>query len=161
MDNQALLDTPPRAVTASDLTQFLSYRLMRLHSALNAQATAILAGHGLLLGQWRIIAICGEGVAHTSRDLGKFFGLDPAFVSRTLRSLESAGHVIISRRDTDRRLLFVALTESGQALYETVLPIMQERQQALLDALSEEERAMIFPILDKLETAAERRSFSG
>ena len=37
---------------------------------------------------------------------------------------------------------------------------MQARREALLDALSPEERDAIFRIIDKLESAAKRRTFT-
>ena len=37
---------------------------------------------------------------------------------------------------------------------------MQARQEALLDALSPDERAAIFGMIDKLENAARRRDFT-
>ena len=144
----------------ADLTRFLSYRLMRLHSALNAQATAILSGQGLTLGQWRLLALCGGGLASTSRDFARFFGLDPAFVSRTLRSLAEAGLMEVRRHGGDRRMLDVTLTRRGRALHDAILPLMRGRQAALLDALDPAERRALHPILDKLERAAERRDFS-
>ena len=142
-----------------DLTRFLSYRLMRLHSALNAQATALLSREGLTLGQWRLLALCGAGLAGTSRDFARFFGLDPAFVSRTLRALAEAGLMEVRRHGKDRRMLDVALTARGRALHDAILPRMRGRQAALLDALDPAERRALHPILDKLERAAERRDF--
>ena len=75
-----------------ELTDFLSYRIVRLHQALNNQATALVASiAGVSLIQWRVIAMVGSDTARTARELVRKSVIDPAVISRTLRSLESAG----------------------------------------------------------------------
>ena len=143
------------------LSKFLTYRIARLHHAMNAQAAAILAEvSGISLGQWRVLAVVGSGGAMTARDLAGYSGYDPAFISRTIRSLEVAGLVRTARSDADRRVLTIALTGKGGELYARTLPFMQARQEALLAALAPDERAAVFRIIEKLERAAERREFT-
>lgn len=152
-----------RAGTAGPppLTQFLTYRIARLHHAMNAQAVAILAEvSGISLGQWRVLAVVGSGGAMTARDLARHAGYDPAFISRTVRALEVAGLVRTSRSDADRRMLSIALTGQGGELYARTLPFMHARQEALLGALAPDERDAVFVIIEKLERAAERRKFT-
>ena len=142
------------------LAQFLTFRLARLHNAMNAQAVALLAkASGITLGQWRMIALVASGEVSSSRDLSRIFGFDPAFVSRTVGSLEAAGLMTSKRSTLDKRLLELEITEAGRRVYEKTLPTMRARQAHLLDALNEEDREVIFTIFNKLETAAERRTF--
>ena len=156
-----VLRTPPGGATFRPLTRFLTYRILRLHHALNAQAVAILAEvGGISLGQWRVLAMIGSGGALTARDLARRTGLDPAFISRTMRSLERAGFVRTARSDADRRVVTVELTAEGAELHDRTLPVMQARQEALLQALAPDERDAIFRIIDKLERAARRRGFT-
>lgn len=148
-------DTSP-----SGLPSFLSYRITRLHQALNAQAISLLSEvSGLGLVQWRVISMLGSDQARSARDVAAKIGLDPGLLSRTLRSLEDAGYVKTWRPESNRRLLQIELTESGQAIYRKTLPTMQARQAALLSALDPSEREMVFRIIDKLELAAEQRVF--
>lgn len=142
------------------LPQFLSFRIARLHLALNAQATAVLAKEAEIgLGQWRLLSMIGSGAASTTREVSARTGMDPAFVSRTLRSLETAGLVEAKRSQSDRRQINLELTEAGSVLYAKVLPRMQARQENLLRALEPRERDLVFRIIDKLEIAAEVREF--
>lgn len=145
---------------AANLPQFLTYRITRLHLALNAQATKILSEHDLGLGQWRMIAMAGSGAARTTRELAEETGMDPGFISRTLRSLEDAGLMRAKRSDADRRQMQIELTHAGRNLFEAVLPKMQRRQNALMDCLSPREREDILIIIDKLERAAKMRDFN-
>ncbi len=143
-----------------DVRSFLTYRIVRLHQAMNAQAVAILQSKcDLTQGQWRVIATIGSGMAAAARDIAIMTNMDPAMISRTLRSLEAQGLVTTHRPDQDRRVLNAELTDAGREIYEKVLPGMQARQERLLSALSPDERAVIFQIIEKLQRAAEKRDF--
>lgn len=142
------------------VSEFLTYRIARLHLALNAQATSILeATAHISLGQWRVIVMIGGGEASTSREVSARSGLDPAFVSRVSASLDAEGLITTRRSTADRRILDLSLTPLGAEIYERLQPIMQARQDALLAALDETEREAIFTIIDKLDIAAEARAF--
>ncbi len=148
-------ETPSRP-----LQQFLTYRMLKAHLAMNAQAAAVLdKAAGITLGQWRVLSFVGSGDARTSRAVAAFSGLDPAVISRTIRALENDGLMVAKRLPEDRRTLELSLTEKGRSVFATILPLMQSRQQHLLDALSPEERKLIHGALEKLELASERRDF--
>ncbi len=150
-----LNETPSRP-----LQQFLTYRVLKAHLALNAQAAVVLAkAGGITLGQWRVLSFIGSGDARTSRAVAAFSGLDPAVISRTIRALEGEGFMTAKRLPEDRRTLELALTDKGREAFDTILPLMQARQQHLLDALSPEEQNLIHGALEKLEIASERRDF--
>ena len=143
------------------LTQFLTCRILCLHHALDAQAVAILSDiSGIGPGQWRVLAMVGAGGVMTARGLARATGLDPAFISRTVRSLEDASLLWTARPDADRRVVTIGLTAHGTELYARTLSFKQARQEALLEALSPDERDAIFRIIDALESAARRRKFT-
>ena len=155
-----LSDADLEASTDLELTQFLTYRVVKLHNALNAQAVAVLDRvAGITLAQWRIIALVGSGTAKTARDIAQKSIIAPAVTSRTTRVLEQAGLLSTRRPSADRRVLELHLTPRGRKIYEETLPHMQARQRALLSALTPVEREMISEIFDKLEVAAARREF--
>lgn len=153
-------DLAHEPVADRKLTEFLTYRVVRLHHALNAQGMDVLNDvAGVTLSQWRVIAMVGSGTATTSRDIARVSVIDPAIISRTVHGLEEAGLLTTSRPADDRRVLQMALTGRGREIYARTLPHMQARQNALLGALSAAEQEMIFGIFDKLEEAAESRDF--
>lgn len=143
-----------------ELTQFLSYRVVRLHHALNAQAVALLDDvAGVTLLQWRVIAMVGSGTATSSRDIAQKTIIDPALISRTVKVLQELKLLATERQDEDRRVVNLSLTPQGREIYDRTLPHMQARQESLLDALDPSEQEAVFHILEKLELAAERRGF--
>lgn len=143
------------------IQQFMTYRLLKAHLALNAQASAVLdKAAGITLGQWRVLAFVGSGDARTSRAVAAVSGLDPAQISRSLKTLEADGLIRTERLPEDRRTLALSLTDKGREAFDTILPIMQARQRHLIDALSPAERKVILSALEKLELASEEREFS-
>lgn len=145
---------------ARPIQQFLTYRLLKTHLALNAQASAVLdKTAGITLSQWRVLAFVGSGDIRTSRALSAVSGLDPAQISRSLKALEEDGLIKADRLPEDRRTLELALTDKGREAFDAILPVMQSRQRHLMDTLSPEERKLILGALEKLELASERRDF--
>lgn len=79
--------------------------------------------------------------------------MDKAAVSRAVAALWKHGMLIKADDPQDQRLVRLTLSEKGQALHETLLPIREARQQRLEDVLSAEERKTLFEIFRKFETA--------
>lgn len=141
-------------------TGFITFQISRMHNALNAQATDLLSKvAGLTLGQWRILSLVAGGHADTARGLTTAARLDPGFVSRTLGAMETAGLVQTSRAKQDRRRLEVRVTRKGRKIFDETLPHMLNRQQHLLEALDDDERAQARSIFSKLEAAAQFREW--
>jgi DNA-binding MarR family transcriptional regulator len=140
------------------LQDFLTFRLARLNQALNNQVTDVLSKHAQIgLTEWRVLSILASSDAGTARDVANVTGIDPAMISRALKQLEARGLVLTVRDSTDRRARQVRLTTSGRRLYEDVVPVMRNRQEALLNALSPDVRIIIFDAIDKLMDAAQLR----
>lgn len=142
------------------LFQFLTYRLSRVQSKLNAQAIRILREQaGLTLSQWRIIALVGASGQTRPSALTKDGLLDKGLLSRKLKPLIQEGLISSKPDETDHRAQLLSLTTDGRALYERTLPIMRRRQRGLRSALSASEIEGLYRALDKLELAAEQKGF--
>ena len=87
-------DSTPGSFSGRDLTEFLSFRVVRLHHALNAQTAAVLDRvAGISLAQWRVLVMVGSGTATTARDISRQSNIDPAMISRTTHALEESGMI--------------------------------------------------------------------
>lgn len=64
------------------------------------------------LGEARLLWEIGAGGAKV-RELRRRLGLDSAYVSRLLRSLEKQGLIVVTTSEDDRRVRLVQLTETG------------------------------------------------
>jgi DNA-binding MarR family transcriptional regulator len=131
--------------------QLLTYRLLTLASRLNRQAIKIIESHhDLRLPEWRCLAMIGQNrVLHANR-ISEAAGMDRGLVSRAIQGLVAKGFVLAERDKDDRRIVRATLTKTGCALYEKLLPVMQQRQQRLLSALSPKDRKAVDRIIECL-----------
>jgi DNA-binding MarR family transcriptional regulator len=104
------------------------------------------------LGEARLLWEIGEGA--DVRDLRARLDLDSGYVSRLLRSLESAGLVTVEASERDRRVRIARLTDKGRAeraiyddraddLATSLLAPLNERQRTrLVNAMREVDRLL-------------------
>ena len=154
--DEARADADKRYFDELPLHQFLTYRMARVQTKLNGQATRLLQRvSGLSLTQWRIIALVGSQPGARSTDLTRDAAFDKGMFSRKLKTLVAAGHIISETDPTDHRVHLLRLSPTGQEIFENTLPRMRERQRMLHDVLSDEEASNFLAALEKLEAAAE------
>lgn len=138
----------------------LSMLIAQLHSALNAQARAILAHFGPLnLAQWRIVRLVGTGMAESSTQVRKIIGLDKSQLSKELNALVSYGYITTEIYERDKRQQRLELTPLGREALDRLLPVLTIRHDHLMNALRPEHRAMIREALAALEKAAQKTDF--
>jgi DNA-binding MarR family transcriptional regulator/GNAT superfamily N-acetyltransferase len=106
------------------------------------------------LGEARLLWEIGEQGAEV-RELRSRLGLDSAYVSRLLRSLEGQGLIVVETSGDDGRVRIVQLTEAGlrerteldhraDAFAQSLLEPLSERQQLkLVAAMAQVERLLI------------------
>ena len=143
-----------------DVELLLPFQITQLHAALNAQARAIISKHGdLTLPQWRIIRLVSSGVASTTTAVRKAAHIDKGQFSKTLNALVQKELVELTPLAQDKRQYSISLTVEGRAAIVRLAPELDARHAHLLDALSTEERAVIFSAIQALAEAAKRTEF--
>lgn len=133
------------------LQRFLPYRLAVLADAVS-RATAVVYGRRFELSrdEWRLLAALGEAGSIQAAEAAQTTTLDKMQASRALRSLEARGLVARETDASDRRHVIVHLQPAGRALLRQLLPLVLAREAWLLEALDEEERAVLDRALTKL-----------
>ncbi len=140
----------------TQLSQFLTYRISRLHGKLNAQASRILSGSvGLTLNQWRMVAFIGGGEKITASELINYTAMDKGLVSRNVKSLIETGVVLSTPHDIDHRVHVLSLSPAGKEIFDAALPIMRRRQARLKRDISDQDLATFHRVMEVLEDAAE------
>ncbi|MFF7982213.1 GNAT family N-acetyltransferase [Streptomyces sp. NPDC007901] len=107
------------------------------------------------IGEARLLWEIG-GQGQDVRRLRERLGLDSGYVSRLLRSLESAGLVTVEPQPQDRRVRTVRLTEKGLAERELLDKSSDELAASLLEPLNAAQRARLVAAMaevDRLLTA--------
>ncbi|MCX7841980.1 MAG: MarR family transcriptional regulator [Clostridia bacterium] len=72
-------------------------------------------------------------------------------ITALIDNMEKKTLVLRYRDEDDRRMIFVRLTPQGVALKRTVVPAHRQFIDKLLSVLDEEEKEMLYKLLDKLE----------
>lgn len=141
-------------------SSFVTFRLARLQSSLNAQAVATLKAHGgPSLVEWRLIQSLRIYGQASMTELAGLVQMDKGQLSRKIAAMVEKGLLRIEKDPQDQRVQHLHLTEAAQALSRSVMPIMEARQRHLLQDLSPEELAQFYSVLDRLEAASKDREF--
>jgi DNA-binding MarR family transcriptional regulator len=111
------------------------YLVWRLSTKWRVAVDRALAPQGLTHAQYALLAslfgMHGDGLRPSQRELADHTGLEPLYVSKLARALESDGLVERVRDAKDTRAVRLTLTDRGR---EAVLPAIATVQ-ALLDQL--------------------------
>jgi len=136
------------------LEDYPSTMLLRLAQSIQQEISSTYAGaHGLSVAEWRMLARLNEEGAMQLSALCRASGMDKAYVSRLLRSLQPQGLVAVATDPEHGRRLIVRITVKGRALARRVLPQARASQARLLQVLTEDERITLYRALRKLQGA--------
>ena len=142
---------------ALEMQSFFPYRLAVLAEDVSRCVAAIYQDRfSLTRHEWRMLAALADLGAATATDLGEFSTLDKMQVSRALGDLEGRGLVSRVAGRADRRTKQVRLTPAGRRLFRTMVPLVRERERALLSVLSPGDQATLRGAIDALTVAARR-----
>ncbi|MFT3817809.1 MAG: MarR family transcriptional regulator [Rubrivivax sp.] len=133
------------------LQQFLPYRLAVLAEAVSRSMAAVYRQRfELSRDEWRLLAALAGSGRLQAAEAAQLATLDKMQASRALRSLHARGLVDRRTDENDRRHVIVQLQPAGRALLRQLTPMVLAREAYLLDALDDEERAVLDRALAKL-----------
>ncbi|MCA0401342.1 MAG: winged helix DNA-binding protein [Proteobacteria bacterium] len=137
------------------LSRYFPYKLSVLAQQIGFAVADVYARRfNLSRQEWRVLAVLGGTTSIATRDIGKITTLDKMEISRAMRRLEIRGIVARDLDSVDRRNKIVRLTSAGRAIYEQIVPLALERENALLAALSPTEIESLDRMVAKLTAAA-------
>lgn len=140
----------------ASLKSFVTFRLARLQSRLNAQAMRLLKAHSdLSLTEWRVLGVIALLEQGTLSDIVRETELDKGQLSRGITSLVKKGYLRSKVNKSDQRQHNLHLTQSGQALHDTILPVMRNRQRHLTAEIDPVALDTMLRVLDQLEHASD------
>ena len=92
--------------------------------------------------QWRVLVLAAEGPVNLSA-VADDLGIHPSNATRLCDRLVSAGLVVRSRADDDRRQVLLVLTASGRRLYAEAMELRRVRVERAMTLMSAEDRAAL------------------
>jgi DNA-binding MarR family transcriptional regulator len=139
-----------------ELERFVPYRIATLANLLALGASRLYARRfGLLIREWRVLAVLGEGRPLSAVELSRRTAIDTAPVHRAVASLVRRALVAREADAFDARRSVLRLTRKGRATYRRIVPLAIARERELLAALTPPERRELGRLLAKLHARAE------
>ena len=147
---------PPggRETTDFDLHSFFPYLVRIFYRAVSSSITDIYASrYDLTVSEWRTMAVLGTDRI-SATDIVARSSMNKVNVSRAINGLRKSGYL---RRETDhrdRRRAVLRLTDEGIIVLRTLVPLVREREARLLSGLTNEERATLVRLMEKVRRNA-------
>ena len=135
---------------------YFPYRLVQLARAVDESMTSTHAARfGLCPDEWRVLSAAAEVDPAPTREIARLAELDKVAISRAASKLEERGLIRRHEAREDRRIKIIHLTEAGREMVADAERIVREREAWLLEGLTEQERASVNGLIDKLAERAE------
>ncbi len=149
--------TPPHPIAERlELARHLPFLLSQVSRMLSIGASRTFQKHfGIGVREWRVIAILGDNGPASAAEMVGPAAFDKATVSRAVKTLEKLAFVERLPDHTDGRKQQVRLTRSGVDLHDRIVPLAKMRAKVLESALTAQERAQFFNIIQKLKNQIE------
>ncbi|WP_417482973.1 MarR family winged helix-turn-helix transcriptional regulator [Maricaulis sp.] len=130
--------TIPATRRVLELDTYWPYQLTVLADHISRHTAAIVKRDaGLNLSQWRVMAAIAERPGRTAAEVVAVTPMDKGIVSRATKALLEAGLVVRTASQDDGRISHLHLTDSGEAVYQSLVPQVETistRARAVLTA---------------------------
>lgn len=133
------------------LDRFLPYQLSVLANTVSRGLARLYSERfDITVPEWRILAALGSFGPMTANQAAARTAMDKVQVSRAVARLIGAGRLVRAEDPADRRRAVLDFTGSGRTVYEEIVPLALEREQALLADMSTDDRATLDGALNRL-----------
>ncbi len=152
MASESPSSTPATPQHASlDLDHFIPYRLSVLSNRVSREiAGRYQARFGLSITEWRLMAVLGRYPDLSANEVAERTAMDKVAISRAVARLLERGLIEREIHGEDRRRSVLRLSVAGFSVYDEVAPMTLACERHLLDPLTDEERDMLWRLIDKL-----------
>jgi DNA-binding MarR family transcriptional regulator len=138
-----------------DLNSFFPYRVARLAEAVSQSVAQVYRERfGLSRDEWRVLAALAGAAWVKTNQVIESSTLEKMQVSRAVTRMERDDLLQRKPDPEDGRGWLLRLTPKGRALYEKIVPMVQARENFLLEALDPADRAA----LDRAISAVQERA---
>ena len=145
-----------------DLEHFLPYHLSVLSNRVSGTIARIYTERfQLSITEWRVMAVLGRYSGLSANEVAQRTAMDKVAVSRAVARLLDAGRLDREIHGDDRRRSVLKLSEAGYRIYDEVAPLALAFERRLLDGIDDQERAVLFRLLDKLDELELRAEAEG
>ncbi|MEX0370327.1 MAG: MarR family winged helix-turn-helix transcriptional regulator [Tateyamaria sp.] len=137
--------------SAFDVRNFLPYLLNQAAEASSLEFQKVYKDkYGMLRNEWRVLFHLGIFGRMTASDIGARARMHKTKISRAVQRLAERRYLSRQRAEDDRRVEYLALTPTGQRVYEDLKGIAADYDAALIEGMTEQEAATLRGLLERL-----------
>lgn len=103
-----------------------------------------------------LMYISRHGEISSQKDIAEKFGITPAAVARSLKSLEAEGFIERESKENDSRFNKIVITPKGAKIAEDSYKMFVETDQSVFEDFSEEDFEIFNSCLDKMSNALQK-----
>ena len=143
-----------------DLQDFFPYQVRIYYRAVtDAIASVYKSKYDLSVSEWRVMAVLGANEVLSASEIVARSSLTKVNVSRAVKNLHTKNLLKRDINGDDKRFAALRLTNEGNDVFETLLPLVIELEQQMFAGFSEAEiatlRSMMERVRDNVEALAE------
>jgi DNA-binding MarR family transcriptional regulator len=98
-----------------------------------------LAQHAVPFGHWTFLRILWEADGLTQKELSERAGVMEPTTFTAMKTMESLGYIVRRQLPTNKKNMYVYLTDEGRALKEKLVPLAEETNTVSIKGLSAED----------------------
>ena len=132
------------------IEESIGYLIKQAHLALHRTIDDKMAALDLTAMQWGPLLLIANGKANTAAEMSRCGGVDTSTMTRMLDRLEAKGLLIRKRSESDRRIIYLELTEEGQHLVAKVPYLLADSLNKHLRGFNVEEVATVKSLLKRI-----------
>lgn len=136
--------------------------LFRLNRQMHRMAHRGMQGRNELhRGQAYLLKLVSQNDGASQRDLAEQMDVRPSTMTELISKMEAAGMLLRKQDEKDQRVMRIYLTEQGKKFVGQSNDFSDEFADSVFDSLSEEEKAQMLAIVEKLCTDLEAKDTAG
>ncbi len=129
--------------------------LKKANRLLIKKANELLKPHGITHAYTCFLMELYQQDGLTQSEIHKRIGIEQPTAVRTLDRMERDGLILREQSPTDRRALFIKLTEKGKQYKEIILDCAKELNDSVLIGFTENDRALFNQLINQLNSNLE------
>ena len=133
------------------LDNFLPYRFAVAVKTVSRRFSKLYSDQfGISIAEWRIISVVGQESNLSAEQVCDRTTMEKVAVSRAVAKMLDKQILEREFSQQDRRRSELNLSAKGRAIYQKIIPIAQQFEHDLMSDFSDEERALMSRVLEKL-----------
>ena len=135
----------------------VGYLVKRAYALCTDVLEPVFAEHGFTFLQYQILAWLRDGTGLSPSNICAQYRHNSGALTRVIDQLEEKGFIERLRRDRDRRKVELQLTDAGRRVIESLIPLVVEQLNQVLEDFSSEDVQQMTRLLMKFNTALEHQ----